>query len=79
MKTVLAEIGRTQPAMLQYDTATVVNPSIIRAIDERFLSALDIRSRCSKTEQASTCVSRQRLILVADMAVALYTPDSDDP
>ena len=41
MKTILAEMGRTRPEVLKYDAASMVDPSIIKAIDEeRFLKRL---------------------------------------
>ena len=41
MKTILAEMGRTRPEMLRYDAATMVDTSIVKAIDdEGFLKKL---------------------------------------
>ncbi len=41
MKTVLAEMGRTRPEVLKYDAATMVDPSIVKTIDEEgFLKKL---------------------------------------
>lgn len=41
MKTILAEMGRTRPEVLKYDAATMVDPSIVKAIDEEgFLKQL---------------------------------------
>ena len=41
MKTILAEMGRTRPEVLKYDAATMVDTSIIKAIDdEGFLKKL---------------------------------------
>ena len=41
MKTILAEMGRTRPEVLKYDAATMVDSSIIKAIDdEGFLKRL---------------------------------------
>ncbi|HEY1234890.1 MAG TPA: ABC transporter substrate-binding protein [Candidatus Binatia bacterium] len=34
MKTILAEMGRTRPEVLKYDAATMVDPSIVKAIDD---------------------------------------------
>jgi NitT/TauT family transport system substrate-binding protein len=41
MKTILAEMGRTRPEVLRYDAATMVDTSIVKAIDEEgFLKKL---------------------------------------
>jgi NitT/TauT family transport system substrate-binding protein len=41
MKTILAEMGRTRPEVLKYDAATMVDTSIVKAIDdEGFLKKL---------------------------------------
>ena len=41
MKTVLAEMGRTRPEVLKYDASTMIDPSIVKAIDEEgFLKKL---------------------------------------
>jgi NitT/TauT family transport system substrate-binding protein len=41
MKTILAEMGRARPEVLKYDAATMVDPSLIKAIDdEGFLKKL---------------------------------------
>lgn len=41
MKTVLAEMARTRPEVLKYDASTMVDPSIVKAIDEEgFLKKL---------------------------------------
>ncbi len=41
MKTVLAEMGRTRPEVLKYDASTMVDTSIVKAIDEEgFLKKL---------------------------------------
>lgn len=41
MKTILAEMGRTRPEVLKYDAATMIDTSIVKAIDdERFLMKL---------------------------------------
>ena len=41
MKTILAEMGRTRPEVLNYDAATMVDTSIVKAIDEEgFLKKL---------------------------------------
>jgi len=41
MKTILAEMGRTRPEVLKYDAATMVDTSIVKAIDEEgFLKKL---------------------------------------
>jgi NitT/TauT family transport system substrate-binding protein len=41
MKTILTEMGRTRPEVLKYDAATMVDPSLIKAIDdEGFLKKL---------------------------------------
>lgn len=41
MKTILNEMGRTRPDVLKYDAATMVDPSLIKAIDEEgFLKKL---------------------------------------
>ena len=41
MKTILAEMGRTRPEVLRYDAATMVDTSIVKAIDdEGFLKKL---------------------------------------
>ncbi|MGE5217361.1 MAG: ABC transporter substrate-binding protein [Chloroflexota bacterium] len=41
MKTILAEMGRTRPEVLKYDASTMVDTSIIKAIDEEgFLKKL---------------------------------------
>jgi hypothetical protein len=41
MKTVLAEMGRTRPEVLKFDAATMVDSSIVKAIDdEGFLKKL---------------------------------------
>jgi NitT/TauT family transport system substrate-binding protein len=41
MKTILNEMGRTRPEVLKYDAATMVDPSLIKAIDdEGFLKKL---------------------------------------
>jgi len=34
MKTILAEMGRTRSDVLKLDAATMVDPSIVKAIDE---------------------------------------------
>jgi NitT/TauT family transport system substrate-binding protein len=34
MKTILAEMGRTRPEVLKYDAATMVDPSIVKTIEE---------------------------------------------
>ncbi len=34
MKTILAEIGRTRPEVLKFDAASMVDSSVIKAIDE---------------------------------------------
>jgi ABC-type nitrate/sulfonate/bicarbonate transport system substrate-binding protein len=42
MKTILAEMGRTRPEVLKYDAATMVDTSIVKAIDEEgFLKKLN--------------------------------------
>ena len=44
MKTILAEMGRTRPEVLKFDAATMVDSSIVKAIDEeRFLKKLKYR------------------------------------
>ena len=41
MKTILAEMGRTRPEVLKYDASTMVDTSIVKAIDdEGFLKKL---------------------------------------
>jgi hypothetical protein len=41
MKTILAEMGRTRPEVFKFDAATMVDPSIVKAIDEEgFLKRL---------------------------------------
>ena len=41
MKTILAEIGRTRQEVLKFEAATMVDPSIIKAIEEEgFLKRL---------------------------------------
>ena len=41
MKTILTEMGRARPEVLKYDAATMVDPSLIKAIDEEgFLKKL---------------------------------------
>ena len=41
MKTILAEMGRTRPEVLKYDAATMIDPSIVKTIDEEgFLKKL---------------------------------------
>lgn len=41
MKTILAEMGRTRPEVLKYEAATMVDASIVKAIDEEgFLKKL---------------------------------------
>jgi hypothetical protein len=41
MKTVLAEMGRTRPEVLKFDASTMVDSSIVKAIeDEGFLKKL---------------------------------------
>ena len=41
MKTILAEMGRTRPEVLKYDASTMVDTSIVKAIDEEgFLKKL---------------------------------------
>jgi len=41
MKTILNEMGRTRPEVLKYDAASMVDPSLIKAIDdEGFLKKL---------------------------------------
>ncbi len=41
MKTILAEMGRTRPEVLKYDASTMIDPSIVKTIDEEgFLKKL---------------------------------------
>jgi hypothetical protein len=41
MKTILAEMGRTRPEVLKTDVSSMVDPSIVKAIDdEGFLKRL---------------------------------------
>lgn len=41
MKTILNEMGRSRPEVLKYDAATMVDSSIVKAIDdEGFLKKL---------------------------------------
>jgi len=41
MKTILAEMGRTRPEVLKFDASTMVDSSIVKAIDEEgFLKKL---------------------------------------
>jgi hypothetical protein len=41
MKTILAEMARTRPEVLKYDASTMIDPSIVKAIDEEgFLKKL---------------------------------------
>ena len=41
MKTILAEMGRARPEVLKYDAATMIDASIVKAIDdEGFLKKL---------------------------------------
>jgi len=45
MKTILNEMGRTRPEVLKYDAATLVDTSIVRAIeDEGVLKRLGQRT-----------------------------------
>jgi hypothetical protein len=44
MKTIVVEMGRTRPELLEYDAATLVDSSIVKAVDdEGFLKTLVTR------------------------------------